>query len=86
MYWTDWGSHPKIERAGMDGLEREVIVYHNLTWPNGLAIDYSLNRLYWADAGTHTIEYAHLDGTNRQVMRLSKTRQSEGQSQQNDFV
>ncbi len=70
MYWTDWGDHPKIERAGMDGLERHVIVRSNLTWPNGLAIDYSEMRLYWVDAGTKSIEYADLDGQNRKVSNL----------------
>ena len=24
MYWTDWGNSPKIERAWMNGEEREV--------------------------------------------------------------
>ena len=51
----------------MDGKERHVIVRSNLTWPNGLAIDYSELRLYWVDAGTKRIEYADLDGQNRQV-------------------
>ena len=62
MYWTDWGDNPKIEKAGMDGLDRNVIVTRNLTWPNGLAIDYEHSRLYWADAGMKTIEYSNLDG------------------------
>lgn len=69
MYWTDWGDSAVIERAAMDGHDREVIVHQNLTWPNGLAIDYEMQRLYWADAGTKTIEYANLDGQNRQVCR-----------------
>ena len=68
MYWTDWGDDPKIERAGMDGLERHVIVRSNLTWPNGLAIDYSELHLYWVDAGTKRIEYSDLDGQNRRVI------------------
>lgn len=67
MYWTDWGASPKIERAGMDASNRLVIISSNLTWPNGLAIDYESQRLYWADAGMKTIEYAVLDGSNRKV-------------------
>nr|XP_014343518.1 PREDICTED: low-density lipoprotein receptor-related protein 4 [Latimeria chalumnae] len=67
MYWTDWGANPKIERAGMDASNRIVIISSNLTWPNGLAIDYETERLYWADAGMKTIEFASLDGTDRQV-------------------
>lgn len=56
-----------IERAGMDGSNRETIVSHNLTWPNGLAIDYDNARLYWADAGMKTIEYSNLNGDDRKV-------------------
>ena len=51
----------------MDGSERGTLIHLNMTWPNGLAIDYATDRLYWADAGTHTIEFANLDGSNRQV-------------------
>ena len=25
MFWTDWGASGKIERAGMDGSQRQVI-------------------------------------------------------------
>lgn len=67
MYWTDWGANPKIERAGMDASSRIVIISSNLTWPNGLAIDYETKRLYWADAGMKTIEYGNFDGSDRQV-------------------
>ncbi|XP_007455888.1 PREDICTED: low-density lipoprotein receptor-related protein 4 [Lipotes vexillifer] len=68
MYWTDWGASPKIERAGMDASGRQVIISSNLTWPNGLAIDYGSQRLYWADAGMKTIEFAGLDGSKRKVL------------------
>lgn len=67
MYWTDWGANPKIERAGMDASNRTVIISTNLTWPNGLAIDYHTERLYWADASIKTIEYGNFDGSGRQV-------------------
>lgn len=67
MYWTDWGANPKIERAGMDASNRIVIISSNLTWPNGLAIDYETKRLYWADAGMKTIEFGNFDGSDRQV-------------------
>lgn len=73
MYWTDWGANPKIERAGMDASSRIVIISSNLTWPNGLAIDYETQRLYWADAGMKTIEYGNFDGSDRQVKKKKKT-------------
>ena len=67
MYWTDWGRHPRIERAGLDGTGREVLHQHNVTWPNGLSVDHDQQRLYWVDGGTHMIEFSDLDGRNRQV-------------------
>ena len=56
-----------IEKAGMDGSNRKIIIDTNLTWPNGLTIDYRTKLVYWADAGTKMIETADLDGGNRKV-------------------
>lgn len=56
MYWTDWGEHPKIERANLDGMERVVLLNSSLGWPNGLALDYAAGKLYWGDAKTDKIE------------------------------
>lgn len=36
MYWSDWGNHPKIETAAMDGTLRETLVQDNIQWPTGL--------------------------------------------------
>lgn len=56
MYWTDWGEYPKIERANLDGTDRVVLLNSSLGWPNGLAIDYVAEKLYWGDAKTDKIE------------------------------
>ena len=46
MYWTDWGSSPKIEVAAMDGTSRRVIVrISSPSWPNGLTLD-TAGKLY----------------------------------------
>lgn len=50
MYWTDWGTNAKIERATLGGNFRTEIVNSSLVWPNGLTLDYEEQRLYWADA------------------------------------
>ena len=55
-------SRPEIERANLDGSGRTSIVSDDLVFPNGLALDYELNRLYWCDAGTDRIEYCDFDG------------------------
>ena len=67
MFWTDWGENPKIEKAGMDGSNRRVLIDTNLKWPNGLTVDINSGQLYFADAGTGKIETCDLDGLNRQV-------------------
>lgn len=68
MYWTDWGDNARIERAGMDGSQRQVIVSSNLRWPNGLVVDAYSGSIYFADAGTHLIEVCDTDGQNRRVL------------------
>nr|XP_022327034.1 low-density lipoprotein receptor-related protein 4-like [Crassostrea virginica] len=68
IYWTDWGSSPKIEKAGYDGSNRQTIASTGLKWPNGLAFDYQENRLYFVDAGTHQIEAMQPDGSSRSVI------------------
>lgn len=65
MYWTDWGEVPKIERAGMDGSSRSVIINTDIYWPNGLTLDYEEWKLYWADAKLNFIHKSNLDGTHR---------------------
>lgn len=35
MYWADWGNHPKIETAAMDGTLRQTLVQENIQWPTG---------------------------------------------------
>ena len=71
MYWTDWGSTPKIENAAMDGSSRRTIVTGNLAWPNGLTIDQTTNLLYWADAKLDKIEVSDLNGGNRRLIMSS---------------
>ena len=44
MFWTDWGASGKIERAGMDGSQRQVIakyIFSNIfkAWPNNAMPD-----------------------------------------------
>lgn len=68
MFWSDWGPTPMIERAGMDGSDRQAIVLRDLQFPNGLAIDQSKNRLYFVDGGTKTLEHVNFDGTGRRII------------------
>lgn len=49
----------------MDGSDRRTIISEGIFWPNGLAVDYSGGRIYWADAKHHVIESSHFDGSDR---------------------
>lgn len=71
MYWSDWGAKPRIEQASMDGTHRRVLVGEKLTWPNGLAIDFEMKRLYWADGGRKSIDYIDLEGKGKSVRVLN---------------
>ena len=71
MYWTDWGYHPKIERADMSGKQRVALVNSRLSWPNGLTLDTDKNRLYWVDARFDKLEYLHLSTNSRVTLIYS---------------
>ena len=65
IFWTEWGDHPKIERASLDGSNRKTIVSSDLHFPNGLSIDYVHRKVYWADALKDRIEVSDLHGRFR---------------------
>ncbi|CAL8343601.1 unnamed protein product, partial [Boreogadus saida] len=68
IFWTDWYRPAKIMRAWCDGSHALSIVNTTLGWPNGLAIDWSANRLYWVDAFFDKIEHSGFDGRSRQSL------------------
>ena len=70
MFWTDWGKMPKIEKCGMDGdpTSRKAIVTTRIVWPNALAIDYTIDSIWWVDAKLDLIEHCDLNGLNRRVI------------------
>lgn len=65
VYWAEWGDHPRIERANLDGSNKKSIVSSDLSLPNGLSIDYAARKLYWADALKDRIEVSDLHGRYR---------------------
>uniref|UniRef100_A0A3Q2H8C7 Low-density lipoprotein receptor-related protein 2 n=1 Tax=Equus caballus TaxID=9796 RepID=A0A3Q2H8C7_HORSE len=71
MFWSDWGHHPRIERASMDGSLRTVIVQDKIFWPNGLTIDYPNRLLYFMDAYLDYIDFCDYDGQHRRQVIAS---------------
>lgn len=68
LFWSDLGSQPRIERSGMDGSHRTVLVEENVIWPNGITLDLVLERIYWIDAKLHIIGSAGLDGSDSRIL------------------
>lgn len=65
MYYTDWGDNPMIGTASMDGTQNKPFITNDIHWPNGLALDWPNERLYWVDAKLKTIDSCKLDGSDR---------------------
>lgn len=63
MYFTNLLERsPKIERAALDGTEREVLFFSGLGKPVALAVDNELGRLFWVDSDLRRIESSDLSG------------------------
>ncbi|MEM7126197.1 MAG: fibronectin type III domain-containing protein [Chloroflexota bacterium] len=62
IYWADVNSD-KIQRADLDGSNREDLVTSGLTSPNGIALDSTAGKMYWTDVSAGTIQPANLGGS-----------------------
>jgi low density lipoprotein receptor-related protein 5/6 len=61
LYWSAWGKDPSIERASLDGLEREVVAAE-AGRATGLTLDGPRHQLYWADQDSFTIQAVDVSG------------------------
>jgi sugar lactone lactonase YvrE len=71
MFWSDWGDRPKIMRSGLDGSFKTQLVTDvdvNVNYPNGLAIDYERQVLYWVDTNEDAVGMVHYNGSNPQLL------------------
>ncbi|XP_051021530.1 pro-epidermal growth factor [Acomys russatus] len=57
-----------IERANMDGSQRERIIKEGVDTPEGLAVDWISRRVYWTDSGKSLIGGSELNGKHFQVI------------------
>ncbi|KAM4642824.1 low-density lipoprotein receptor-related protein 8 [Discoglossus pictus] len=72
MFWSDWGDPAKIEKAGLNGADRQVLVSDNIEWPNGITLDVLVHRLYWVDSKLHTLSSVDFNGSNRKILIFSE--------------
>ena len=69
MYWTAGNlGTATIERASMDGKNRQCLHSDDLGSPSDLTLDYQTQILYWADYNRGTIESSSVDGSNKSVL------------------
>ncbi|XP_046609747.1 low-density lipoprotein receptor-related protein 2 isoform X1 [Neodiprion virginianus] len=64
IFFSEWDRPANISRAQMDGTNLMVLKNLTLGWPNGLAIDFKNDRLYWCDALLDHVQHSDLDGTD----------------------
>ena len=62
IYWSEWGSVPRIKRAAMDGSNIVQINRGQTGRANSLTIDYEAKRLYWVDYEINTIVSSDMNG------------------------
>ncbi|XP_030630637.1 low-density lipoprotein receptor-related protein 8-like [Chanos chanos] len=74
MYWSDWGMRPKIEKAGMNGVDRQILVSEDIEWPNGITLDVVGKRLYWVDSKLNLICSVDFNGAQRRIVLSSQER------------
>ncbi|XP_052265927.1 low-density lipoprotein receptor-related protein 4-like [Dreissena polymorpha] len=69
LFWTEQNATKGIFVASMDGSNKRVLVDQDeVGTPNHLYLDYSADRLYWADSGLYSVKYVELN--NSQVFTI----------------
>lgn len=66
LFWTDFGTLPKVERSTLTGRDRRTLMIGGS--PYMLTIDRAGNRLFWINSGSNTIESCDTTGERRYPM------------------
>ena len=69
MYFSSWGSEPKIESAKLDGANRKVFI-PKIGRVCGLSLDHTARRLYWTDIDSKSISYSLLEKDYQSVNEI----------------
>jgi hypothetical protein len=65
LFFANWGAHPKLERADLDGSSRSRLIFHKIVYPRGISLDYANEQVYWTDSYLNHIQRIDYDGKNR---------------------
>eukprot|EP00088_Acartia_fossae_P063755 TRINITY_DN77_c0_g1_i7.p1 TRINITY_DN77_c0_g1~~TRINITY_DN77_c0_g1_i7.p1 ORF type:complete len:1146 (-),score=233.47 TRINITY_DN77_c0_g1_i7:29-3466(-) len=68
LFVTEYGEEAQITRMNQDGSDALAIIQQEITWPNGVAVDEPIDRIFWTDGHKNTIESANIDGKDRRVI------------------
>ena len=68
VFFTDYGSTPRVERCDMDGQNRTKLVDSKIVFPHGITLDLVNRLVYWADAYLDYIEVVDYEGKNRHTI------------------
>ncbi|XP_066460327.1 very low-density lipoprotein receptor isoform X3 [Eleutherodactylus coqui] len=71
VYWSDWGEPARIEKAGMNGIDRQPLVQTDIQRPSGIVLDLVKSRLYWLDLKLHQLCSVDLNGQDRRIILKS---------------
>ncbi|KAF7998627.1 hypothetical protein HCN44_011035 [Aphidius gifuensis] len=85
LFWTEWGNHRSILRSYLDGTNKKTIISTDLSYPNGLSIDFDSKKIYWADTMKNRIEMADLNG-NYRVQIVPVANRPYGLSQYGEYI
>ncbi|RUS85413.1 hypothetical protein EGW08_006804 [Elysia chlorotica] len=90
MFWTDHGHLPMIgasvEKANLDGSERESIMKGEVWQPNHLFIDFKTDSLYWTDSMKELVQKQDLESGRITVIYEQTNVQFYGISVFNDYL
>ena len=68
LFWTDVSLEKIMRKSAKERSTPEVIVSTGLVRPEGLAVDWVTEKIYWTDSHSKLIEVANMDGSQRSVL------------------
>ena len=68
IFWVNIGSPVRIERALMNGDERQTVIQDDISVPTDICVDQASDFLFWVDIHLERLERSNLNGKNRRIL------------------